>query len=193
MYVDMTRGRHQNQLFGTRPVVAASDDDRHLPTLDTELSEALEARLARGVGATALSLTGSAASVEWARDLKGLVALRREGDRSDGLAAAIARASSAIRRVAVCEPPPTLGRLLPSEPTCPHLARRWREVVGEIAVYLAANGPRVGHDQRGLPGVIASRPATAVGEEWDVMSTVVCRLVSDIVCRQFVDLGTIRR
>lgn len=39
IYVDMTRGRHQNQLFGTRPVVAASDDDRHLPTLDTELPE----------------------------------------------------------------------------------------------------------------------------------------------------------
>ena len=187
MYVDMTRGRHQNQLFGTRPVVAASDDDRHLPTLDTELPEALEARLARGVGATALSLTGGTASVEWAHDLKGLVVLRREGDRSDGLAAAIARASSAIRRVAVWEPPPTLRRLLPSEPTCPHLARRWREVVGEIAVYLAANGPRVRHDQRGLPGVIGSRPATAVGEEWDVVSTVVCRLVSDIVCRQLVD------
>jgi len=122
MYVDMTRGRHQNQLFGTRPVVAA-----------------------------------------------------------------ITRASSAIRRVAVCEPPPTLRRVLPSEPKCPHLARRWREVVGEIAVYMAANAPRVRHDRRGLPGVIGSRPVTAVGEEWDVVSTVVCRLVSDIVCRQLVD------
>jgi hypothetical protein len=35
--------------------------------------------------------------------------------------------------------------------------------------------------------VIGSRPATAVGEEWDVVSTVVCRLVSDIVSRQLVD------
>ncbi len=190
MYVDMTRGRHQNQLFGTRPVVAAADDDRHLPTLDAELPDALEARLARGNGPTALERAGNGASTDWGSDLAGMIELRREGNRSEDLEAAIARAWSAIRRVAVHEPPPTLRRVLPPEPECPHLALRWRQVVGDIAVYTAANAPRMGHDQPGLPGVIGSRPAGAIGEEWEVVSTVVCRLVSDIVCRQLIDHAT---
>ena len=58
MYVDMTRGRHQNQLFGTRPVVAAADDDRHLPTLDAELPYASEPDRLAGTARQRLSGRG---------------------------------------------------------------------------------------------------------------------------------------
>ncbi len=51
LYVDITRGRHNNQLYGTRPVEGADDLDEHLPTLQQELTPVLRTRLARGIDA----------------------------------------------------------------------------------------------------------------------------------------------
>jgi ATP-dependent exoDNAse (exonuclease V) alpha subunit len=55
LYVDITRGRHNNQLYGTRPVKNGTDTEQHLPHLGSELDSVLRARLARSTSRTALS------------------------------------------------------------------------------------------------------------------------------------------
>ena len=129
MYVDITRGRHNNQLFGTRSIADATDTEQHLPTLTTELVPVLNSRLARADIRTALSTDPAApdvARVGNRRTLAGLVAAQRRGDHSELLAVAIRKVEAAVRRIAEHEPPQRIGEVLPACPTSPHLTARWR-------------------------------------------------------------------
>ncbi|MEP6295995.1 MAG: hypothetical protein ABJ382_01620, partial [Ilumatobacter sp.] len=161
LYVDITRGRHNNQLYATRTVNdQVVDLDEHLPRIETTLNSALRNRLARSHTRTALGADPTAADTarqSTARTLAGLVAAQCRGDSGRALARAVVNAEAAVRRIAEYEPPPRIDEVLPSRPSCPHLATRWHTTSADVAVFLAIENPRVAHDQAGLPGVIGSR------------------------------------
>jgi len=190
LYVDITRGRHNNQLYGTRPVTDDTDTEQHLPRIGTELGPVLRARLARSNARTALSASPSSPQVSrtaQGRSLAGLVAAQRRGDDGPDLAKAIEHAEAAVRRIAEHEPPSSVRKMLPDRPVCPHLAARWRTSVADAAVYLALENPRVRHDQAGLPGVIGSRTGAPDPAYWDRTARSLRETATEIVCRQLGD------
>ncbi len=98
LYVDITRGRHSNQLFAARPVTDDSESGAQLPTLKSEVIPVLRGRLARGNARTALAANPTArqsARISEGLTLAGLHAARRRGDGSIDLNAAITRAEAA--------------------------------------------------------------------------------------------------
>lgn len=146
LYVDITRGRHHNQLHGTRPVSGDGDADleEHLPRLASELGPILRARLARSATRTALSADPTApdaARHSRGRTLAGLLAAQRRGDIGPESMKAIANAEAAVRRVAEHEPPPAIRTVLPDCPTSPHLAQQWQATVADVVVFLAVERP----------------------------------------------------
>ena len=190
LYVDITRGRHENQLYGTRPVTDDGDTEQHLPRVESELDSVLRARLARSNARTALSAAPAApqvARLAHGRSLAGLIAARRRGDDGPDLAKAIERAEAAVRRVAEHEPPPSIRKMFPDRPTCPHLATRWRETVADLAVFVATGHPRTKHDQAGLRGVIGSRGEAVDQDRWDDTAMSLRTTATDIVCRKLTD------
>lgn len=191
LYVDITRGRHGNQLYGTRPVADPSDTEQHLPRLTAELMPVLRTRLAESNGRTALGTDPQApqtASLMRARTLGGLVAAQRRGPGSPGLDIATARAEAAVRRIAEHEPPANLSDVLPARPDCPHLAANWCTTAGDVAVFLAIENPRIRPDQGGLRGVIGSRADAVDPTRWDATARSVRETATDIVYRQLLDL-----
>ena len=192
LYVDITRGRHHNQLYGTRPVNDESDADldEHLPRLASELGPTLRARLARSATGTALSADPTAPDAARrgrGRTLAGLVAARRRGDIRPESMKAITNAEAALRRVAEHEPPPAIRTVLPDCPSSPHLAQQWRATVADVAVFLAVESPRISHDQGGLPGVIGSRSSAVDTTRWDHTAQSLRETTTEIVCRQLGD------
>ncbi len=190
LYVDITRGRRDNRLFGTRSVTRDAEAGMSLPRLETELVPVLRDRLARSESRTALTLApGAQRSAEAARGrtLAGLHAARRRGVVSPDLDAAIRRAEAAVRRLAEHEPPANIGFVLPACPRSPHLAARWRATVGDVAVFLAIETPRIGHDQGALPGVIGSRAAASDPLRWDEVARSLRTTATNIVRRQLCD------
>ena len=102
LYVDITRGRDSNQLYGTR-VTGDGDSEAHLPRLDGELIPTLHRHLARGTVRTALALDPDALAVSRARrgrNLLGLLAARQRGETGP--------IDQAIRRTTRRSPPPSL-------------------------------------------------------------------------------------
>lgn len=190
LYVDITRGRHENQLYGTRPVAGDIDTEQHLPRVENELGAVLRARLARSNTRTALSTAPAApqvARLARGRSLARLVAARRRGNDGPDLAKAIEHAEAAVRRVAEHEPPPAIRKMLPTRPTCPHLATRWRTTVADLALFAATEHPKTRHDQAGLRGVIGSRSAAADQDQWDDTAMSLRTTTTDIVCRILTD------
>jgi len=190
LYVDITRGRHENQLYGTRPVASDDDSEQHLPRVESELDSVLRARLARSNARTALSTAPAArqvARLARGRSLAGLVAARRRGNDGPDLAQAIEHAEAAVRRVAEHEPPSSIRKLLPDRPTCPHLAAVWLTTVADLAVFIATEDPRTRPDQTGLRGVIGSRSDATDADLWDDTATSLRTTATDIVCRQLTD------
>ena len=190
LYVDITRGRNSNQLYGTRPVADPSDTEQHLPRLTTELMPVLRTRLAKSGTRTALGIDPQAprtASLMRARGLAGLVAAQRSDTRSPGLDVAVARAESAVRRIAEHEPPANLSDVLPARPDCPHLAASWCTTAGDVAVYVAIENPRIRPDQGGLRGVIGSRADAVDPLRWEATARSLRELATDIVYRQLLD------
>ncbi len=190
MYVDITRGRHHNQLYATRPIPEDTDTEQHLPRLTSDLDAILRTRLARSTTRTALGTAPSAphvAELSHGRSLDGLIAARRRGDDGPGLTEAINFAEAAVRRVAEHEPPPSIHKMLPNRPTCPHLAARWRRTVADVAVFVAIEHPKVRHDRAGLPGVIGSRIDSTDQDRWDETALSLRTTVAEIVYRQLTD------
>ncbi len=72
-------------------------------------------------------------------------------------------------------------------PVCPHLATRWRQTAGDVAVYLAAHTPRTAPDQAGLPALIGSRPTNDRGPEWDQIADTMTTTAVAAVYRQLTD------
>ncbi len=190
LYVDITRGRFQNQLFGTRPVTDVNEAGAGLPRLASELVPVLQTRLSRSDARTALALDPAArhsANYAQGRTLAGLHAARHRGEGDPYLDAAIGRAEAAVRRIAEHEPPTNIDRVLPPCPRSPHLAARWRATVADVAVYLATVQPRTRPDQGGLPGVIGSRAEVSDPSRWDEIAQSLRSTAADIVLRELVD------
>jgi hypothetical protein len=190
LYVDITRGRSDNRVFGTRLVTGDDEAGASLPRLETELIPVLRNRLARSASRTALALAPRAQrSIEAAegRTLAGLHATRRRGAGGPDLETAIRRAEAAVRRLADHEPPPNVGLVLPACPRSPHLAARWRATIGEVAVYRAIESPRIRHDQGALPAVIGSRAAASDPLRWDKVAQSLRTTAIEIVRRQLCD------
>jgi hypothetical protein len=190
LYVDITRGRNSNQLYGTRPVADPGDTEQHLPRLTTELVSVLRTRLAKSATRTALGIDPHAphtAGLMRARTLAGLVAAQRRNPSSPGIDVAIARAEAAVRRIADHEPPANLTRVLPARPGCPHLAANWCTSAGDVAVYLAVENPRIRPDQGGLRGVIGSRADAVDPTRWDTTARSLRETATAIVYRQLLD------
>jgi hypothetical protein len=192
LYVDITRGRHHNQIYGTRPVSdnAATHLDEHLPRLTNELGPTLRTRLARSAPRTALGTDPTApdtARLRRGRTLAELVAARHRGEIGPESAKAIANAEAAVRRVAEHELPAAIRSVLPECPTSPHLAEQWQATAADVAVFLAVESPRTSHDQRGLPGLIGSRSNAIDPARWDRTAQSLRGTATEIVCRQLVD------
>jgi len=192
LYVDITRGRNHNQIYGTRPVHDgdAAELDEHLPRLANELGQILRSRLARSATRTALGADPNArdtARLSRGRTLAELVAARDRGEIGPESAKAIANAEAAVRRVAEHEPPSAIRSVLPECPTSPHLAKQWRATVADVAVFLAVESPRTSYDQRGLPAVIGSRSSAVDPTRWDRTAQSLRDTATEIVCRQLGD------
>lgn len=112
LYVDITRGRDTNQLYGTR-LTNDGDTEAHLPRLDSELIPTLHRHLARGTVRTALAVDPDALAVSGARrgrNLLGLLAARQRGENGP-IDQAIHRTTAAVRRQARSTPPDTLRKV----------------------------------------------------------------------------------
>ena len=181
LYVDITRGRHSNQLYATRTDHGRTDTEPHLPTLPIAVVDSLAAHMARDVEPTALTRSPDAARVEQrrhGRSLAGLNAARRRngGNPDPTLDAAITRATRAVHRVGINQPDPTLVSRLP-RPTVPHLALRWDQLAGDIAVH---------HATVGLPSDTAGGIA-ADDPDADEIAARLAALAVDVTLRQLSD------
>lgn len=144
LYVNLTRGRHDNHLF----VAAPSDTlagEGHLPRPpeDDIVAEVLAAVGRPDEDRSALDIDPLALAVAHARAGKTPTELHAQleaTDRSDKRTLAVlARAEQvavkAAARAAVAEPPAWTRALLPERPAVPWLATRWDEAVGAVAAY----------------------------------------------------------
>jgi len=190
IYVDITRGRHENQLYATRSISDDPEAEQHLPRLTSDLDAFLRSRLARSTTRTALGAapsTPAVAQLVRGRSLDGLISARRGGDNRPHLATAIEHAEAAVRRVAEHEPPPHIHKMLQVRPTCPHLSARWSTAVADVAVFTAIEHPKIRHDQAGLRGVIGSRSDAIDRDRWDETAESLRATATDIVYRHLTD------
>jgi hypothetical protein len=146
LYVNLTRGRHDNHLFIAAPSDSLSGEG-HLPRPpeDDVVAEVLAAvgrpdedRSALEIDPLALAV----ADLRAGRTPAELHAAREATDREDKRAYAVARraqqvTANAAARLAVAEPPPWASALLPSRPEVPWLAAHWDAAVGAVAAYRA--------------------------------------------------------
>ena len=189
LYVDITRGRDSNQLYGTR--VADTDDaETHLPQVPRELEPALRRRLARGTHGPALALDPAALAAGHARrglTLAGLLAARRRR-HTTATARAIDQTIAAVRRQARNAPPGTLRAILPARPPSPHLAARWDDLAGDVAVHIAIT-PHPRRRRQAVPApleeTLGPRPDEPTDRQrWDDLADRLVALAVDIAAWQ---------
>jgi conjugative relaxase-like TrwC/TraI family protein len=146
LYVNLTRGRHDNHLFVAAPSDSLSGEG-HLPRPpeDDVVTEVLAAvgrpdedRSALEIDPLALAV----ADLRAGRTSAQLRAAREATDAKDKDALAVAMraeqiAVNAAARAAVAEPPPWVHALLPVRPDVPWLAARWDTALGSVAAYRA--------------------------------------------------------
>jgi hypothetical protein len=176
LHVDITRGRHHNQIYGTRPVHgdAATDLDEHLLRLANELGPTLRTQLARSAPRTALSTDPTAPD-------------RTRPHPTAPDTARLCRSQPLAELVAEHEPPAAIRSALPERPTSPHLAKQWRATAAYVALFLAVESPRTSHDQHGLPGLIGSRHNATDPARWARTARSLRATTTVIVCRELVD------
>ena len=146
LYVNLTRGRHDNHLF----IAAASDSlsgEGHLPRPpeDDVIAEVLAAVGRPDEDRSALEIDPMAQAVAELRVGRTAAEVRRLDDaidKGDRRAHGVARraqqvTANAAARAAVAEPPPWVSALLPFRPKVPWLAARWDAAVGAVAAYRA--------------------------------------------------------
>lgn len=182
LYVDITRGRNSNKVYATRNVTGgAAAAEPHLPALPVDVVDSVAGRMARDAEPTAVTQASGARSVEHrrtGRSLAGLYAAKRRSDSPDALLdAAIQRSERGVHRVGANRPDPALVRLLP-RPVIPHLANRWDQIAGDIAVHHATLPGPLDAD-RGLASVVAPDAAE--------MSNQLTTLAVDVTRRRLVD------
>jgi conjugative relaxase-like TrwC/TraI family protein len=146
LYVNLTRGRHDNHLF----IAAPSDSlagEGHLPRPpeDDVVAEVLAAVGRPDEDRSALEIDPLALAVADLRAGRTAAELRRARDAiymadERGLTVAARAehvATNAAARAAVAEPPAWVPAVLPSRPAVPWLASRWDRAVGAVAAYRA--------------------------------------------------------
>ena len=140
VYVDITRGRHANHVYVTQ----AEDDlaDERLPATPTgPVQHRLEDRLvASGTESAAAAVDPVLAAAAAYAEGKTLAQLTRE--RLAGNDSEVARLAERIRahqvaRTAVARADPTIIRHLGPRPPEVHLAARYDQLLGDLAVYRA--------------------------------------------------------
>jgi len=146
LYVNLTRGRHDNHLFVAAPSDSLSGEG-HLPRPpeDDVIAEVLAAVGRPDEDRSALEIDPMALAVAELRCGRTAAEVRRLGeatDSEDKRAYAVVRraqqvTANAAARLAVAEPPPWASGLLPSRPEVPWLAARWDAAVGAVAAYRA--------------------------------------------------------
>ncbi|MGH9137912.1 MAG: MobF family relaxase [Acidimicrobiales bacterium] len=146
LYVNLTRGRHDNHLFIAAPSDFLSGEG-HLPRPpeDDVIAEVLAAVGRPDEDRSALeidSLALAVAELRARRTAAELRAAREATSNKDRQALAVAVraeqiAANAAARAAVAEPPPWAHALLPARPEVPWLAARWDTAVGAVAAYRA--------------------------------------------------------
>jgi len=146
LYVNLTRGRHDNHLFIAAPSDSLSGEG-HLPRPpeDDVVAEVLAAVGRPDEDRSALEIDPMALAVAEVRAGRTPAELRavRAGAGSknkESLAVAVRAeqiATNAAARGAVAEPPPWIHALLPARPEVPWLAARWDTAVGAVAAYRA--------------------------------------------------------
>jgi hypothetical protein len=146
LYVNLTRGRHDNHLFIASPSDTLGGEG-HLPRPpeDDVVAEVLAAVGRPDEDRSALEIDPLAldvAEVRAGRTAAELRALLDAADGKDKHALAVARragqvAANAAARAAVAEPPAWVHAVLPARPDVPWLAARWDAAVGAVAAYRA--------------------------------------------------------
>ncbi len=159
LYVNLTRGRHDNHLFIAAPSDSLSGEG-HLPRPpeDDVVAEVLAAVGRPDEDRSALEIDPRALVVADARAGHTPAqrrAVRNAIDREDRDGQAIATraehvAANAAARAAVAEPPPWVHALLPARPEVPWLAARWDTALGAVGAYRARWEPAA------IPGGSAS-------------------------------------
>lgn len=187
LYVNLTRGRHDNHLFVAAPADSLAGEG-HLPRPPENdvIAEVLAAVGRPDEDRCALEIDPDALRVAAARAGRGVADLRRQrasggmerGQRADDvLARAETVAAAAAARSAIAEPPPWVSAMLPPRPTVPWMTARWDTAVGAVATYRARWEPDpVGREDPmlrvlGSPGCEAEREErfavrTAIGGVW---------------------------
>jgi conjugative relaxase-like TrwC/TraI family protein len=164
VYVDITRGRHANHVYVTAPEDHL--DGERLPAApnDPERTQ-LEYRLTHsGAEHAAIAVDPLAAAAAAYAEGKTLARLSREllNAADTAQAAVIARAEQMrkhqIRWRATSRPDPGLVRQLGPRPSEAHLARRWEDRAGDLAIDRARLGPS--EPYHGFPA--AGRDGSAV-------------------------------
>lgn len=178
LYVDVTRGRHSNQLYGTRTHTPGDDSDRHLPRLSRDLVDDLAANLARGTGTPAAAADPLAARIAnrpQRRTLAALSAARAAGDDiADG---ELERAAAATRAGATV--PNGFAAVLPPL-QAPHLRRRRDELAGDVAVHHASHNAPRHRPTTPLGNALGARPSNTVARRsWDDLAERLIALAVD--------------
>ena len=146
LYVNLTRGRHDNHLFIAAPSDSLSGEG-HLPRPPEEdvVAEVLAAVGRPDEDRSALEIDPIALAVAELRVGRSVAELRSLRDATSSkekhsLAVATRAeqvATNAAARAAVAEPPPWVHALLPARPDVPWLAARWDSAVGAVGAYRA--------------------------------------------------------
>jgi hypothetical protein len=146
LYVNLTRGRHDNHLFVAAPSDSLSGEG-HLPRPpeDDVVAEVLAAvgrpdedRSALEIDPHALAVAETRSGHTAAELRKLLEATHRQDERASAvLMRAEHVAVTAAARAALAEPPPWTAALLPDRPVVPWLAAHWDAALGAVAAYRA--------------------------------------------------------
>ena len=184
LYVDITRGRQSNVVYGTRTITANLDEtDRHLPVVERELASELATRLARPDGLPVVIADRQLADL--ARTAAGMSLAKLHAERRAGAAGpwdeAIERREATLRATATV--PARFAAVLPPIPPVPHLEARYRRLAGDVAVWTEThNQARPRRTLTTIETAIGARPAhnRAAASEWDTLANRARRLAVDV-------------
>jgi hypothetical protein len=194
LYVDITRGRHDNKVYGTINA-PPGDSDEHLPTLPRPLVEDLAIAVRKRTPPPVAVADPAALIViqkRQGRSLAALLAAERRGE--PGLYATIERVAATIRQHGEHQPPAQLNALLGPIPDSPHLAHRYRTIAGNLAVlHGATNTPRR-RPCDVLEQALGVRPTErSAAVEWDELADQASQLAVDIAFHRLRDDPDVHR
>lgn len=196
-YVNITRGRHANQVITVAPT-QDPDTEAFLPTIEDRRTgrDAVESSLARDEpDEMALSIDPLASAVAVLRSTRTLPDMQREldtlGDEAPAeLRRAVADLSAAAARAVVSDPAPGLVAAFGPRPDVPWMRDQWEAAIRDIATYNAArpapegDGPwawALGHPPDDEPG--SEHRQNVIDALVDTVTTLTARRLADRTMR----------